>query len=169
MFYQLSNMLPQIFRVSSTLTLTSKHWWVEMHHKQTNGDTFILTKIKLWQVVFLVFFWERHFSCICWAFQRCTHCKCFLLKEDWIQWLTKAAAGMIFSSLQGVVLVTEFYDIVTSATSAASIPVFPFKAAISECSSYGRMQNLVFGEVVLTRWYGLKMNEAWTWKHSIVY
>ncbi|MED6237224.1 hypothetical protein ATANTOWER_021011 [Ataeniobius toweri] len=25
MFYQLSNMLPQIFRVSSTLTLTSKH------------------------------------------------------------------------------------------------------------------------------------------------
>lgn len=26
MFYQLSNMLPQIFRVSSTLTLTSKHW-----------------------------------------------------------------------------------------------------------------------------------------------
>lgn len=27
MFYQLSNMLPQIFRVSSTLTLTSKHWW----------------------------------------------------------------------------------------------------------------------------------------------
>lgn len=67
---------------------------------------------------------------------------------------------MIFSSLQGVVLVTEFYDIVTSATSAASIPVFPFKAAISECSSYSRMQNLVFGEVVLTRWYGLKMNEA---------
>lgn len=28
MFYQLSNMLPQIFRVSSTLTLTSKHWWI---------------------------------------------------------------------------------------------------------------------------------------------
>ncbi len=28
MFYQLSNMLPQIFRVSSTLTLTSKHWWM---------------------------------------------------------------------------------------------------------------------------------------------
>lgn len=26
MFYQLSNMLPQIFRVSSTLTLTSKRW-----------------------------------------------------------------------------------------------------------------------------------------------
>lgn len=30
MFYQLSNMLPQIFRVSSTLTLTSKRWLQEM-------------------------------------------------------------------------------------------------------------------------------------------
>lgn len=167
MFYQLSNMLPQIFRVSSTLTLTSKHWWVEMHHKQTNGDTFILTKIKLWQVVFLVCFFERD---IFHAFaEPSKDAHTVNAKEDWIQWLTKAAAGMIFSSLQGVVLVTEFYDIVTSATSAASIPVFPFKAAISECSSYSRMQNLVFGEVVLTRWYGLKMNEAWTWKHSIVY
>lgn len=36
MFYQLSNMLPQIFRVSSTLTLTSKHWHV---HKQNSEET----------------------------------------------------------------------------------------------------------------------------------
>lgn len=34
MFYQLSNMLPQIFRVSSTLTLTSsKHWGKVRRHK----------------------------------------------------------------------------------------------------------------------------------------
>lgn len=52
-----------------------------------------------------------------------TRCKYFLLKEDSIQWLTKAAAAIIISSLQGAVLVTEFYDIMTSAASAASFPL----------------------------------------------
>lgn len=168
MFYQLSNMLPQIFRVSSTLTLTSKHWWVEMHHKQTNGDTFILTKTKLWQVVFLVFFERDIFH----AFAEPSKDAHTVNASYWkrtgssgspkqlLEWSFQASRAWFW---------WQFYDIVTSATSAASIPLFPFKAAISECSSYGRMQNLVFGEVVLTRWYGVKMNEAWMWKHSIVY
>lgn len=39
-------------------------------------------------------------------------------KKDWIQWLTKAAAAIIISSLQGAVLVTGFYDIMTSAASS---------------------------------------------------
>lgn len=38
MFYQLSNMLPQIFRVSSTLTLTSKHWLVAPQVIRANED-----------------------------------------------------------------------------------------------------------------------------------
>lgn len=54
MFYQLSNMLPQIFRVSSTLTLTSKHWLVETHVRRTSRDAFIIAKTKLRQVVFPV-------------------------------------------------------------------------------------------------------------------
>ena len=42
MFYQLSNMLPQIFRVSSTLTLTSKHW--APTHRHTEEDAGILSR-----------------------------------------------------------------------------------------------------------------------------
>lgn len=58
-------------------------------------------------------------------FQSNIRCEYVSLKKDWIQWLTKAAAAIIISSLPGVVLVTEFYDIMTSAAAAASIPVFP--------------------------------------------
>lgn len=50
-----------------------------------------------------------------------------LVKEDWIRWLTKAAAAIIISSLQGAVLVTEFYNIMTSATSAQVFSNFPLK------------------------------------------
>lgn len=65
MFYQLSNMLPQIFRVSSTLTLTSKHWWIEMHHIATTWhsdherDTHFNSTDQLY---FLFFFQELNMN-----------------------------------------------------------------------------------------------------------
>lgn len=52
MFYQLSNMLPQIFRVSSTLTLTSsKHWWIGRHYNRTRGDLLNKNKTVMWSWV----------------------------------------------------------------------------------------------------------------------
>lgn len=58
MFYQLSNMLPQIFRVSSTLTLTSsKHWWIGRHYNRTRGDLLNKNKTVMWSWISCYVFW----------------------------------------------------------------------------------------------------------------
>lgn len=84
------------------------------------------------------------------------HTLWFPLKGDWLEWLTKVAAGMVFSGFQGVVLVTKFYDIVTSAASATVLFFFSFLL---------KQQSLHVGATVWCLWrYKVRM-----WKRSIVH
>lgn len=84
----------------------------------------------------------------------CTKVTHFLLKE-WIQWLTKAAAEII-SSLQGAVLVTEFYDI---SHQWCKYSCFLLKLQSVAFCTLEMQHNGKFGvgEAVLTHWHAVKI------------
>lgn len=128
MFYQLSNMLPQIFRVSSTLTLTSKHWWEDVHSvleplsKASTSCTSCFSGNRSRDFV------RCQITPILVALQylqsRCKNKFYFIspfkasdtVNTSW--WKRTRVTGsprqplpIIFSSPRGAVLVTEFYDI----------------------------------------------------------
>lgn len=178
MFYQLSNMLPQIFRVSSTLTLTSsKHWWIGRHYNRTRGDLLNKNKTLMWSWIscyvfwgfFCSFFWgrvskwifkepthKRHsfqqdstwastWSCKRYSIMRqCQllsspkrHCKCFLdsvgFQSSCWNYLQTSRVHFWWQT---------FMTLWHQPPLLATIPVFPFEAAMSACSSHSMMQNL---------------------------